>query len=321
MRKLLVLLAITLLPFAAMAGEWHIEGNLLCQDCHLQHASEEGQELPGGPYSYLLLKNTINELCLSCHDGSDPTAPDVQAPVQMYQSTTSGHSAAGFFGTTGIDNAMGHTLGLPLTTPLQAGGALMTLNCASCHAVHGNTNYRNLLYDPANRGDSILVTDGTDLFTLVAPDRPPTMAGSVAAYDADNVGYKQNYSAWCASCHDQLEINATALPPAHFNSHPSDVSMNAFVGEYHADPIHWTSGIGEGFPDIGDGTDYGIPRVPFQAPTSVDFTTSIEPAETNEVFCGSCHIAHGGQYEKALRWPYYEGGNAFLAGCQQCHNK
>ena len=243
---LMLVLAIGAAGERIRAGEWHVEPYLYCQNCHIQHASEDGQTVPGGPFSTLLLKNTVNELCLSCHDGSDPTAPDVLLPVQMYSSTASGESGAGHFTIIGIDNMAGHNLGLGGVVPLQAEGQFIELSCASCHAVHGNGNYRNLVYDPAGAGDSLVLVDGADVFTQFAPDKPPTVSGSVAAYSRDNVGYRQAYSAWSASCHNQLQTNATGSLPAHFNSHPTDVALNEFPTEPHTDPVHWVSGIGEG---------------------------------------------------------------------------
>lgn len=299
------------------SGEWHVEPYLYCQNCHIQHATKDGQTIPGGPFSTLLLKNTVNELCLSCHDGSDPSAPDVQLPVQMYSGTISGESGGGYFSLIGIDNMAGHSLGLGGITPLQAEAQFVELNCASCHAVHGNGNYRNLLYDPAGVGDSLVLVDGVDVFTQFAPDKPPTASGSVAAYSRDNVGYRQAYSAWCTSCHNRLEINAAGSPPAHFHSHPTDIALNEFPTEMHTDPAHWVIGTGEGFADAPD----GILRVPFEVPTAVDHFTAVEPAESNQVFCGSCHKSHGGQYTKSLLWSYVEGDLDFIAGCQQCHNK
>ncbi len=314
---LLIFFALTAVGPQIHAGEWHVEPHLYCQNCHVQHATEDGQTLPGGPFSTLLLKNTVNELCLSCHDGSDPTAPDVQQPVQMYSGTTTGESGGGYFGLIAIDNMAGHNLGLGGIVPLQVEAQFLELSCASCHAVHGNGNYRNLLYDPAGADDSLSLADGADVFTQFAPDKPPTISGSVAAYSRDNVGYRQAYSAWCASCHNQLQTNSTASLPAHFSSHPIDVALNEFPMEPHTDPAHWIGGTGEGFPDDPNGTI----RVPFDVPTAVDYFTAQEPAESNRVFCGSCHKSHGGQYTKSLLWSYIEGDLDFIAGCQQCHNK
>ena len=133
--KRILCLALLFAALPAFAGDWHTGGSLLCQDCHLQHSSAEGLPLPGGPYSVLLLKNSVNELCLSCHNGSDPAAPDIQSPVQMYQSTASGESAAGWFGLLGTDNHTGHNIGVPTVTPLATAGALVDLNCGSCHEI------------------------------------------------------------------------------------------------------------------------------------------------------------------------------------------
>jgi len=299
------------------AGDWHVEPYLYCQNCHVQHATKDGTAIPGGPYSTLLLKNTVNELCLSCHDGSDPTAPDVQAPVQMYDATFYGESSAGHFDLIAVDNPAGHSLGLAAVIPLQVEAEFVELSCASCHAVHGNQNYRNLLYDPANTGDSLSLVTGTDVFAQFAPDKPPTTAGSITAYSRENIGFKQGYSAWCAACHNQLAANATSAPPAHFNSHPNDVAINEFPFELHTDPVHWVAGTGEGFAD----DPAGIERVPFEVPAAVDFVSSSEPAETNRIFCGSCHKAHGGDKEKSLLWSYREGDPDYISGCQQCHNK
>lgn len=321
--RLSILLIMALLGAATLgfAGNWHVEGNLACQDCHLQHSTELGEPLPGGPHSYLLLKSSINELCLSCHDGSDPTAPDVQTPVQMYQSTSSGESAGGYFALTGVKNHAGHDIGVAMTVPLQAAATIVDLNCASCHAVHGNSNYRNLLYDPAGTGDSAVLVENSDVFTALLPDVPPTISGTVAAYERANVAYKQSYANWCATCHDQLATNAGALPPAHFNAHPSDVAFDDFPGEGHADIDHWISGLGEGFILEGAQVSYGIPRVPFESPGATDFVSAAEVASSNEVFCASCHKGHGSENTASLRWPYMEGGNLYLAGCQQCHNQ
>jgi hypothetical protein len=314
-----LVLAVSLISFdAGFCGEWHTAGSLRCEDCHIQHASEKGQPLPGGPFVYLLRKTTINELCLSCHDGTDPTAPDVLAPVQMYASTPTRESGAGYFSPAGVANAQGHDLGLVTTIPLQGAAHTAQLTCASCHAVHGNGNYRNLLTDPAGDSSIVEIIKGTDVFTEFSPDVPPTTVGSVAAYNSGNIAYVSNFSTWCSSCHDQLRLNNASTPPAHFNGHPTDVSLNTFLTTRHTDPAHWVSGTGEGFPAAQPG---GIPRVPYLSLQARDLLSARTPRESDQVFCLSCHKAHGSANKKALLWPYVEGQDAYVAGCQQCHNR
>lgn len=318
-QRVLVLLTLLLLPITNYAGNWHVAGSLPCDDCHLQHGSDQQHLVTGAGFSFLLRKNSVNELCLSCHDGTDASAPDVSAPVGMYNGTTSQESAAGFFAAMGMDNPGGHALGLVLPTPLGTGSKTTELNCISCHASHGNGNYRNLLLDPASTGANLVVEVGTSVFQKQPPDNPPTVNGSAIAYSRDNIGYAKGMSAWCSSCHDQLSLNSPAASPAHFNSHPSDLSLDAFSTSTHADPAHWISGTGEGF-DASAALS-ATSRLPFQTPGATDFTSSTKVQSKNEVFCLSCHKAHGSNNRRNLTWPYLESSGSSLAGCQQCHNK
>lgn len=301
-----------------LAGNWHVESSLHCPECHVQHATQDRQPLPGGPFVYLLTKGSVNELCLSCHDGSDPEAPDVLAPVEMYSPTGTGESAAGMLAQAGFDNSFGHNLDFPAFVPYQAAGDQLALNCASCHDVHGNANYRNLLSDPARTGMQLVVREGFEVFTQFRPDNPPTPTGSIRAYAQDNVGYQSGLSDWCASCHDRLAANSPGTDPAHFLAHPAGVTMNEFVGENHTDLDHWLGGTGDGFaPDDPE----GIGRLPVENVDAVDFSSAVTVKGSNRLFCGSCHRAHGGYLVEGLRWPYREGGSGALAGCQQCHYK
>lgn len=311
-----LLIGITLWPLVnVVAGEWHTEGNLRCADCHLSHASGEEIGAYEGPYLILLKKNSINELCLSCHDGSDLAAPDVLTPVEMYAATSAGESAAGHHQLPGYDHAGGHNLGLIAPTPLQSAGSAMELSCISCHAAHGNANYRNLSEDPARVGSNLSVVDGIQVFTDQKPSRPPNSVSTIAAYQRDNVGYVSGLDEWCTSCHNQLENNAPASSPAHFAGHPFGVALNQFVSEYHADPQHWIGGSGEGF------TLDGISRLPILSPSATSFIAARTPQTSDRVSCISCHRGHGGDRRKNLRWPAVEGGATAMAGCQQCHNK
>jgi hypothetical protein len=74
-----------LVPLGVSAGDWHQGALLLCTDCHTNHNSSG--DLPmrydGSPSltTYLLRGADEVSLCLACHDGSQPGAPDVLAPV------------------------------------------------------------------------------------------------------------------------------------------------------------------------------------------------------------------------------------------------
>lgn len=314
-----ILLLMLLMTSVVSAGNWHVAGSLDCGECHLQHGSNQRDPTVEGAFAFLLRKSSVNELCLSCHDGADPTAPDVIAPTPMYGSTASKESAAGALTMVGLDNPNGHSLGVELSTPLKQEAILQNLSCISCHSAHGNGNYRNLLEDPAAAGAAISVAEGSAVFVGVQPDDPPSTAGSIAAYDRDNVGYGTGMTTWCVSCHDQLASNSIAAAPAHFNAHPSEVALNTFAYDSHVDINHWLSGTGEGFSPVGQ--SLAIARVPFVASTATDFQTSKTAAPDNKVSCMSCHKAHGSSNKKAMVWPYLQEDDNSLAGCQQCHNK
>lgn len=317
--RVLIPLSFLCLPGLGLAGDWHVGGSLECGECHLQHGSNQRDPTVEGAFAFLLRKGSVNELCMSCHDGTDPAAPDVMAPTPMYSSTPSEESAAGPLAAVGFPNPNGHAIGVEMPTPLQQVSALRELSCVSCHSAHGNSNYRNLLTDPAETGASLLILQGVNVFTAVRPDNPPTSAGSIAAYSRDNVGYASGMTEWCSSCHDQLASNNFASAPAHFNAHPSDIALDAYPYNDHVDASHWIAGVGEGFAAVGQSP--ATLRVPFLVSAATDFQTSRAAGADNKVSCVSCHKPHGSAYRTGMVWPYLEVNDNALSGCQQCHNK
>ena len=292
-----------------------------CNDCHTLHYSEEGQRPtktePGGPFQQILIRATTNKLCLFCHDGSDPNAPDVIDSVSMYQNSGDEHSGAGFFAGSGIVNVNGHDLGVSAAVVPFSARTNVTLSCASCHDPHGTANYRNVLVAPAG-GEGITARMAEDVFRVVPPSDPPSVAASIAAYKESNEGYKAKTSLWCAECHEQLKPTANnAFNRVH---HLSDVRLNN-TG-YPTDPAHWLAGTGAGFGIATGDFVEGVPRLRFQVSTATDFVSATLAGTDNEIMCAGCHLAHGGKYKKGLVWPYLESDNPADAnsGCQQCHN-
>jgi hypothetical protein len=293
-----------------------------CRDCHTLHYSE-GDALPlgvepGGPFQQLLIRATTNKLCLFCHDGSDPKAPDVLGPVAMYDGSGDEHSGAGFFDNSGgFSNVKGHDLGLNSATVPFSSMTNVTLTCASCHDPHGTSNYRNVLTAPAG-GLGMSVEMTRDVFRDQPPGDPPSAGASIAAYRESNEGYKANVSKWCAECHNQLKPSVNN--PTNRIHHLVDVPIDG--AGYPTDPPHWGGGVGNGFGVVtGDETE-GVPRLRFQSAGAMDYTSARTVAPGNEVMCATCHLAHGGRHEKGLVWPYKDSGEPVDkdSGCNQCHN-
>lgn len=318
-----LLLAVSATP-AASAYYHDLEKNRQpCGDCHTLHYSEAGARPAktevGGPFSQLLIRSTTTKLCLFCHDGSDPKAPDVLDSVTMYGGSGDEHSGAGFFGNSGgTANDNGHDLGVNASSVPMSSMTNVTLSCASCHDPHGTTNYRNVVTSPAGGGGAA-VEMGKDVYRDSSPGNPPSAAASTAAYKESNEGYKANSSKWCTECHDSLKPHVAGGGRS-VSHHLVDVPING--AGYPTDPAHWADGTGSGFGSTtGDGVE-GVPRLRFQVPGAADFTTAKTVAAGNQVVCGSCHLAHGGKHRKGLVWPYSDSSSPAdkNSGCQQCHN-
>ena len=145
----------------AFAGDYHNGGGLVCSDCHIIHASKDGTLYNGGNGNPGLLKVASgNDLCLSCHDGTDTTAPDeVATGTAAAPNDTLGtayasvyKNAAGFFQSNLTTTATnyGHDLGGGAVTAIQGTWVSDTtgMKCTDCHDAHGNANYRNLKTRP-----------------------------------------------------------------------------------------------------------------------------------------------------------------------------
>jgi predicted CXXCH cytochrome family protein len=184
MRALVSAVAVIVLIAAPVrAGGWHSGSSLVCTDCHSQHGGAT-------PAPKLLTRATTIELCLSCHDGMSPAAPDVIAPVGYVA-----ESAAGAFPNSGgIATSHAHHLNNPTAEVPPGGTVPMVLTCTTCHDPHGNDNYRNLRPDPTRTGLA-------DVAVIANQKIAPDGSNPADVYVPANVVYKAGVSGWCRQCH------------------------------------------------------------------------------------------------------------------------
>ncbi len=120
-------------------------------------------------------------------------------------------------------------------------------------------------------------------------------------YVASNILYKDGMSAWCADCHGNFHGSGNTGSPEPWFRHPQDETIN---GAIYADYTYWSGSISN--------------RVPVEAyNVSVTLPSDI-PSDYDEVFCLSCHEAHGSANKYGL---VYADGSKMLSTCQQCHNQ
>lgn len=331
MKKTTSLLGIAVLlvclPTIGMAGDWHHGGSLICADCHVMHGSQSHGYNPDGtglfttlggdPPYHFLLRNEVNDLCLTCHDGSS-FAPDVLgANFNTYVRQAGALNKPG----TGLA-ATGHSLESTDEAPgsFPAWSEASGLKCTNCHQPHGhNPNgnaYRNLLGDPGNygRGESFVsYVTGTNVDTV---DVFQTAAGPMAVhYSYDNVAFnepnpqKSAYAHFCKGCHTE------------FHGDKGGGELGGGTGEEWLRHPTNDADIGA----IGGGhSNLGV----FNSKTNkVHVMSDPGVADDYTPSCMTCHKAHGNQNAFGLIYMRgdgivdEEGDNGSTAKdlCKQCH--
>ncbi|MFQ6098460.1 MAG: hypothetical protein ACE5O2_12110 [Armatimonadota bacterium] len=307
----------------SLAGEYHESGQLHCSDCHIMHASQRGIGYGGSVlnppgYPSLLRAATPSELCLTCHDGGGGTgdsAPDVMTAAS-YETADVKRPAGAFQAPVAVATQNGHDLGVP--DEVAPGGTWSSgaqgMSCATCHDPHGNGNYRNLVPRPGTASADLQVT------AISESVQTPTSA----QYSVANVGYTDSdngLAEWCRGCHtdfhgpagDSRLGGSSSGDPAGSDSfwfrHPTrDVTMAEGAANGHIDGDYWFTAAAS--------------RVPVVSPSGV--IPGTPGSSDNEVFCGSCHKAHGSGHRSALIWDdpstgAIEDGASATQTCEMCH--
>jgi len=310
---------------SAAAGDYHTTTTLICSDCHVMHYSQShgynddgggfSTPLGGGPHEYLL-RNEVNELCLTCHD-NQTFAPDV------FEEGTGGYvreaGALNDEASTGnYHPADGHTLG---STDVAPGGTWTSaegLECASCHNPHGSTTaYRNL-------SPRIISGQPAPPTWAVATNNLTKDVYEIAArgYSVDDVWFNEPdatesaMAKWCKVCHTDFhglkggtEVGGTATGEWH--RHPnSDANIGALGGGHSS--LATYNALSN--------------KVKVMSPTGVWGPTV--PGDVTP-FCLSCHKAHGNQNAFGLIFMSGTGtvteegdsGTQTKQLCKQCHRQ
>lgn len=303
-----IVLCIVCAGSGAQAANYHSGDTLNCTDCHLSHASashtDGGQitSLQPSPSSYLTKASSISRTCLRCHNDQagtpDVLGADINNPSEQYDGS---ERAAGQFGDGESDNWRGHNLSWQ--------GTSGPGECTACHDPHGNSNYRNLKLPAGSSGDPLAFVN-------------PSATG-LERFSRSNIGYVGDIGEKvCGRCHEVGDPSNTVASGggAHYQRHPSSsAGLIVMIGgrDLHTDAAHWGSGEDSGFSWDG----HEIPRVPFAVSSAMDYSTAKTVSADNEVFCLSCHKAHGSVHAFGMVWSYGTGeaelGNS---GCNQCHN-
>jgi hypothetical protein len=282
---------------------------------------------PGGagPHHYLL-RNEINDLCLTCHNGVSGV-PDVLGP----NGGTAYIRMAGALNRLGDGNELtGHTLDSedPAPGSNPEWSSEHGLNCTNCHFPHGSVSWRNLSGYPGNyelegQGRSYAnityATTTNDSLADVYQEAPGPIS---VHYSVDNVFYNEPprptksegaYAFFCKGCHTD------------FHGDQGGTEVGGATGEEwlrHPNSYANIGGVGGGHSSLTTFTSRGN-RVKVMSASS----TWDPPAADNTPSCFSCHKSHGNQnafgliYMSGTGTVDEEGDDGTTARqlCKQCH--
>jgi hypothetical protein len=319
-----LLLAIAALP--ARAGEYHWGATLNCSDCHSMHGTQShawddaasvattgapnGNWIASGaPFPYLLKADTIDDVCIACHDGKT-FAPDVVGDHSNGYVREAGGIA------TSSNGYSGHKLNGIVETP--GGSASTQLHCISCHKEHGSTAFRNI--------DNITYAKGTNDPTKDVYLRSFVIGNLANNYSVDSVDFNETnariskYATFCAGCHVFFHGNS-------FDPNMRDQDSATGTGWLrHPTTDANIGGAGGGRSSLAQfaSKPYRV-KVLSNAGWGTQGSAWSGTPSTLTPSCMSCHKAHGNKNPFALIYmtgtsaATEEGDGSYVDLCRQCH--
>lgn len=335
----------------AATANFSIHGNYVadtdaCAGCHRAHSAASpiswSDPWGGSPERSALLLSTaatIREFCYTCHGSGAPGAStDVVDGIFDAPSSRPTESAVGSvlngggFYSVGYGNAVTSThivdgsVGIAWGGGAAGPGIYTSLDCGSCHDVHGTSNYR-LLKDAVN--GHIVGGYGGDPSRDIDPPPQPFVVSNEIGYPQEGFrlhnpypGYLPNYttarygrppggdpakglSGWCIACHEQYAIETSAYDAGDGygfvvrHRHPVNVPLsNWYVGgdaskpagdrALIVDPAAWQRAYGSSVPFVD------LPLEHDGASESGPLSGGFQVNDIDDhIGCLTCHRAHG----------------------------
>ena len=324
------------------AGDYHEQSTLACGDCHIMHTSAPteggGADQPAGNGFQVpagLLRDDINDLCLSCHDASSRATDVLGGNSGRHSGDVRQAGSLNRMGRSGLPST-GHTLdslahapgSSPPWKPEDENGAGKGLNCINCHAPHGGQEsvptYRNLRSDAGNNPlGAGLITYNHDSPGTNNPGRDVFVRRSLD-FDEAAVDFNEPdptgsaIGRFCAGCHNL------------FHGSPGDANIGGTVeGQgYRGFRRHPSGGV-----NVGAVGGQGSSAALFASRTNRVKVMSeagewdIPGADVTPT-CITCHKAHGNDNPFGLIYRSGSGsltengdagGSTLESLCQQCH--
>jgi hypothetical protein len=326
---------------AAPLGDYHEGTTLECAECHVMHTGAPPTELAGewtpldeARFVGELLREDVNDLCLSCHDGSSRAADVLGPNLGRRPGDVRQAGALNRLGGTGLPST-GHTLdslahapgSSPPWSAEEENGPGKGLNCINCHGHHGSRRgeraYRNLRSDaghnPPGRGLVTYNHEGgpNDLTRDVYVRR--SLDYDEAALDFNEPSPRDSaMGRFCAGCHSLFH----GAPGASRNVGGRRVGR--FFETFLRHPGAGAD-IGAGSSSLARFASLGN-RVKVMSPTG---QWDLPPSGVSPT-CITCHKAHGngnafGLIHRSGTGQSTEegdtGGHSLEALCGQCHGE